>query len=52
MPIRIRCRDNYHEHCNWLKWERLSRLFQEDRWRVIRTEIGRSGSYAGPPNHC
>lgn len=24
---------------------------EENRWRVIRAEIGRSGSYADPPKH-
>jgi hypothetical protein len=52
MRIRIRCRDNDHENCNWLKWQGLSRMFQENRWRVIWAEIGRSGSYADPPKHC
>ena len=52
MRIRIRCRDNYHNNCNWLKWQGLSRMFQNNRWRVIWAEIGRSGSYADPPKHC
>jgi len=52
MRIRIRCRDNDHETCNWLKWQGLSRMFQENRWRVIWAEIGRSSSYADPPKHC
>ena len=52
MRIRIRCRDNDHENYNWLKWQGLSRMFQENRWRVIWTEIGRSGSYADRPKHC
>lgn len=52
MRIRIRCRDNDHKHCNWLKWQSVSRMFQENRWRAIPTVIVRSGSYADPPNHC
>jgi len=52
MRIRIRCRRNYHENCNWLKWQDLSRMFQENRWRIIRTEISRSGSYTDPSKHC
>ena len=52
MPIRIRCRDNDHENCNWLKWQSLSRMFQENRWRVIWAEVGSSGSYADTPKHC
>jgi len=52
MRIRIRCRHNYHENCNWLKWQDLSRMFQENRWRIIRTEISRSGSYTDPSKHC
>ena len=51
MRIRIRCHDNDHKHCNWLKWQSVLRMFQEKRWRVTRTEIGRSSSYADPPNH-
>jgi hypothetical protein len=52
MRIRIRCCDNDHKNCNRLKWQGLSCMFQENRWRVIRTEMGRSGSYADPPKHC
>ena len=37
MRIRIRCRDNDHKHCNWLKWQSVSRMFEENRWRLIRT---------------
>ena len=50
MRIRIRCRANDHKHCNWLKWQNLSRMFQGNRWRVLRTGIGRSDSYADLPN--
>ena len=52
MPIRIRCRGNHHKNGNRLKWEGVSRIFQENRWRVIRIEMGRSGSYADAPKHC
>ncbi len=52
MRIRIKCRDNYHENCSWLKWQGLSRMFQENRWRVVRAEIGRYCFYAVPPKHC
>lgn len=48
----IRCRDNDHKHCNWLKRQCVSLMFQENRWRVIRTEIGRSGSYEDQSSHC
>jgi hypothetical protein len=30
MRIRIRSRANDHKHCNWLKWQSLSRMFQEN----------------------
>jgi hypothetical protein len=52
MRIRIRCRYNDHKRCNWLKWQSVSSMFQENRRRVIPTEIGRCDSYADPPNHC
>ena len=52
MRIRIRYRDNGHKNCLWLKWQSVSHMFQENRGRVIRTEIGRSRSYAGPPKQC
>ena len=51
MRIRIEC-DNHHRNGNWLKWQSLSRMFQENRWRIIRTEIGRSGSSVDRPKHC
>ncbi len=37
---------------NSLKWQGSYRYFQEIRWRVIRAEMSRSGSYADPPKHC
>ncbi len=37
---------------NSFKWQRSCRYFQKIRWRVIRTDMGRSGSYADPPKHC
>ena len=27
-------------------------MFRENRWHVMRVEIGRSSSYADPPKHC
>ena len=36
MRIRIRYRDNNLKHYNWLKWHSVPRMFQENRWRVIR----------------
>jgi|CXWL01.1.fsa_nt_gi hypothetical protein len=52
MRIRKRCRDDDHKNGNWLKWQGLLCMCQANRGRVIRIEIGRSGSYADPPNHC
>ncbi len=44
MRIRIRGRDTYRKHCNGLKWQALPRMFLGNRRRVIRMEIGNSGS--------
>jgi hypothetical protein len=52
LRIRIRCCDNHRKNGNWLKWQSLSRMFQENQWRVMRIEIGRSSCYADPPKHC
>jgi hypothetical protein len=34
---------------NLLKWQRSYRFVQKIQWRGIRTEMGRSGSYADAP---
>jgi hypothetical protein len=34
-----------------IEMQRSCRYFQKIRWRVIRTKMGRSGSYADPPKH-
>ena len=52
MPIRIRTRDKWSHSRNSLKRQRLWRIVHEQSWCVIRTEIGRSGSYADQPKHC
>ncbi len=52
MLIRIITRHKWPIGRNSLKWQQSCRYFQKIRWRVIRTEMGRSGSYADLPKHC
>ena len=52
MPIRIRIRDTWLPSRNSLKRQQLWRIVRERQWRVIRTENGRSGSYADLSKHC
>jgi hypothetical protein len=35
-----------------LKRQRLWRIVHEDLWRVLRAEIGKSGSCADRPKYC
>ena len=52
MPIRIRTSDKWPHRRNSLKRQRSWRMVHKPQWRVIRTEIGESGSYADRPKHC
>lgn len=46
MPIRIRTSDKWSHRRNSLKRQRSWHMVRKLPWRVIRTEIGGSGSYA------
>jgi hypothetical protein len=52
MPTRKDAVINGHRNSNRVKLQRLSCIFQENRWHVIRTENGRSGSHADLSKHC
>ena len=51
-PIRIRTRDQWSSRRNSLKRHRLWRIVHEEKWSLIRTEIGRFGYYMDQSKHC
>ena len=51
MVIRIRTRQMTYR-ANHIEMAAIRPLFLEIGRRVIRKEMGRSGSYADPPKHC
>jgi|CXWL01.1.fsa_nt_gi hypothetical protein len=50
-PIRIRPGDKWSHRRNSLKRQRAWRILHEQYWRVIRTGMVGSGSYADRPKH-
>lgn len=52
MPIRIRSHGKRQKLCKSLKFQKLWRSDVLLEWRLIRTENGKSCSYADPAKYC
>ena len=52
MPISIRTHDTWSKSHNSLKRHQLWRIVPKPQWRLIRTEVVGSSSYADASKHC